>query len=135
MTQDDIAADCVADMQGDVETPTPQRPPGMPPLRPYRTLSRRERAQLARGIKPILAAADAFEDVTDEDMSSEDSGELLAVAAETVADMQDALVIVAVDPPAWLEWAEDVTDGEVRAAFAWYMARFEVAKALASSLS
>lgn len=109
----------------------PVRPDGMPDLRPLFELPRRVRAQYLRAVDRMTmsirgnAELVALEGASEEEASARiaSSPSMLTVTAdlaEMAADIEDALVLVAVDPVVFAAWAAKAPDEALTQAFAFY---------------
>lgn len=96
------------------------RPEGTPGLWPFLQLPRRLKAQFYAAIKNypedgVIAGDTVFEKV--------------ANTTALVADVEDALRIVARDSDVFRDWAKRATDEDVLGLFGWYMERHQVGEA------
>lgn len=110
------------------EVNPPEKPAGSPNLWPFQGLPRRKRATFLRMLEPVLPALQGV------DVGADGTAGIGAAAAlyAAMADLQDALAVVAVNHGAFMAWADKAPDGDLIGLASWYLARFSVGEAEAS---
>jgi hypothetical protein len=106
------------------------RPAGMPDLRPIFELHRRDRAKYLRGMDVFTSGLKANKELREISADGEVDTDRLAASpsilkvtadlAEMAADVEDVLVLVAVEPDEFRIWARKATDEALLQGFSWY---------------
>lgn len=113
------------------------KPAGSPDLWPFPQLPRRTRAKFLRAFGDFEATSTAVDpavlaaggDAPDAQVSLNDAAALF----DLMADLEDALRHTAVDAAQFDAWAAACDDNDLAELSNWYMARFQVGEAPASS--
>lgn len=114
-TEEKSLSDALAD-----ETQPRPRPEGTPGLWPFLQLPRRQKALFYAAIKNYPENGK---------IPGETTFEKVAATTALVADVEDALRIVARDSDVFQSWSKKATDEDVLGLFGWYMERFQVGEA------
>lgn len=125
----DVAADAYSDqLLAEVNSDL------LPPMREFHQLDRRRRAQLTRQLtdllprlEPLVAAVDSGADT--EHLMKHNAADVL----ELVADVEDFLAIIAIDPDAFRIWAQTADDLQLLAVFLRFVKTFDSGEAGSSS--
>lgn len=110
----------------------PKRPRGAPQLVPYTAVNRRTRAALWRHLAPVMEVQERLA-AAGLDAGAEVPASFGADVMEMAADVEDALRVLAVEPDAFEAWAIKSDDGDLLSLLVWYLDRFQVGEATASS--
>src|SRR3989304_3022918 len=108
------------------EANPPKKPDGSPPLVPFAALPRRAKAKFFAPFRSVLDNGDILEG----------KGNVAAQASvvyEVLADVEDALRIIAADNDAMDTWMTEAPDEALLELLFWYADRFQVGEASASS--
>lgn len=118
-----------------------KKPRGAPALWPFLQLPRRKRAEFLRGVAAVQSrqeqiekAAEAVKAAAGQADANEGVG--IAQAADLydiLADIEELLLVVASDAEAFTKWANAASDDALSDLLFWYMERFQVGEARASS--
>lgn len=134
MTNNDDTS-TVEKIAGEATAKVPAKPKGSPTLAPLTQLRRRRRAEfraaLTKGISPELAkriqGGGNIEDVDEAELLGTEG--LLDYAVHYLANIEDALAVVALDRDAFDEWAAKCSDEDLEGLFAWYSAKYPTGEA------
>lgn len=120
------------------EAVKPKKPRGAPNLWPFQALPRRQRAQFLKAFGKVQERSEKLAELDKKakaDGDEEQVGNLgdLADVYDLMADLEDALRLAAKDTDAFDKWVAGCTDNDLSALSQWYMERFDVGEASASS--
>ena len=99
------------------EDEPPKKPQNSPALRPWAQLSRRERANFQSTWSANLPAS-VLSSAEDAEMDLEKLGTRFLF--NYLADVEDALAVVAINEELYRKWAQRADDEALQALFAWY---------------
>lgn len=133
--EDSKESGVVKAMQADAATSHQDPPDGAPDLRPYAGLRRRERAAFLRALAPLIEQVGEDPQKAAEDLQQGSCVLGAARMMDLAADAEDALVVAAQDPEEFTAWAETAREDAVINLALWYLGRFQVGEAVASSSS
>lgn len=108
------------------------KPKNSPVLAPYPALSRRQRAQVWEKLTPVMEAQQELDDAglkPGDDVPIRFGG----LTMKLTADCEDVLRVLAMQPEAFETWVEKAKDDELLELLFWYLQRFKVGEATASS--
>lgn len=113
-----LAADIVAED----EQHSTQKPANSPALKPWASLTRRQRANYQKiwsaNMPPALLQDMASDDASEREIDLSKIG--FGFAFSYLADVEDALEVVAIAPEQYRAWAQKASDDELRDLFSWY---------------
>lgn len=119
-----------AEESGDAPTLV-ERPDGAPQLWPFLKLPRRKRAEFFRAMENLPTDDKGEVEIDLATMTMSQAADAFAILAE----LEDALRVVAADAKAFNTWALAASDEHVVQLFGWYMQRFQPGEASASPTS
>lgn len=112
----------------------PPKPKASPSLKPLTAVRRRDRARYRQALMAGLPA-ELVEHLDGSDPEGVSQESLLSTpgvidyAVAYLANIEDALAIVAVDPAAFDQWATKCSDDDLEALHAWYSAKYPLGEA------
>lgn len=108
-----------------------RKPKGSPNLWPFQQLPRRKRAEFLRKLATLQETQKGLS--LSEDGNVEPDISDAAGVFDLLADLEDTLRIVAEDADAFDAWVAKCSDTQLQQLSTWYMDRFQVGEAQASS--
>jgi hypothetical protein len=99
-----------------VDRDTPIKPAGSPDLTPWHLATRRQRASFGPVMDAVTALTGPSRGVKAQEYT---------LSLNLGADLEDALVVMALNPPAARDWLQKAEDDDLMALFGWYMRQVE----------
>jgi len=110
-----------------------KKPAGAPAVVPFAALPRRQKAQFLSHHQALVDQSDQLQATFGQD--DDEGGERSVSPADAallynvLADVEDAMLAVAVDQDAMRKWLTSASDDDLFALMAWYADRFQVGEA------
>jgi hypothetical protein len=104
-----------------------------PKMRAFHQLNRRKRAELTDLVLELMPRITRFQALQDSSPSGLDLGAGGAEVMHLLADLEDVLTLIAVDPAEFATWAQDADDRHLLALFATFARSFSLGEASSSS--
>lgn len=112
------------------EANPPAKPKGSPAVVPFAALPRRAKAAFFTHFQKVMERGPLLDELTTD--TEVDAGDA-ALLYEVLADIEDALTVIAVDTDAMEAWLTQAGDAQLLELVFWYADRFQVGEAKASS--